>query len=354
MTSIDEIISEEHPGENQERFPWVVLVCGVDVVNSSGIKMNNPGGWYDKFSKFFSGFERTLRNKDKNDGDGSPDAWNLWRVVGDELIYYRIFEVQEISSEYNHLQEISADVYRYVYEFTEAIESVSKAEDIHLHGYSFLLDEDKGERYELGDFRFNFIPRNYDPHDPYYANNADDSVLYPSVVISKHKGDIIKIKEEVFVDFVGRGVDQGFRLAEYSSINKFILSPKLVYCLCEFLKNENNLLERIYFLGSYRLKGCGNEKGGVSNFPLYFLMIDSNGESMHWREVEYYKSIKWTDLANKKSSIKDAARRFIEEERKAYLELRREVESSNIEIKQSNNKKHSASSPSDSSDMLNP
>lgn len=108
-------------GEVESFSPWVILVCGVDIVNSSGHKMRNPSGWYEVFSNFFIEFERILRNKDRNDGDGIQDGWNLWRVVGDELIYYRAFSVDKISNDYSHLAGISKDVYAYIHEFSESV-----------------------------------------------------------------------------------------------------------------------------------------------------------------------------------------------------------------------------------------
>lgn len=330
-------------------FPWVVLVCGVDIVDSTGHKMGNPSGWYEVFSNFLIEFDRVLRIRDKNDGDDFQDGWNLWRVVGDELIYYRAFRVERINGDYSHLSGISGDIYRYVNEFSESVKNAAANTDLDLHGYAFLLDEDRMylnrgrgqgekdsghglERNErddsvLGDFRFNFIPRKYQ----YSIDNAYNSPLeddpyelldkYPDSLRYTFSGNLSDIKDKFFIDFIGRGVDQGFRLAEYSSVNRFILSPKLVYCLCCVVDDKDEMLNNIYFSGSNQLKGCGNEEMGISRFPLCFLMIKTGDKEISYREQEYYKSLLDEEPERRVEKIKNIVGNFIREERLAYEEL---------------------------------
>lgn len=336
-------------GEVEAFSPWVILVCGVDIVNSSGHKMRNPSGWYEVFSNFFIEFERILRNKDRNDGDGIQDGWNLWRVVGDELIYYRAFSVDKISNDYSHLAGISKDVYAYIHEFSESVKNVAESTRLDLHGYSFLLDEDQAQLGEvegqvglnepvIGDFRFNFISRNYSHslgEDREYFNLSDDPYVFArnhaDFVMHRFNGDLGSIKDNFFIDFIGRGVDQGFRLAEYSSVNRFILSPKLVYCLCLVEKDELEILENIYFLGSHRLKGCGNEEMGISRFPICFLMIKTGINGINSREFKYYDSMLDEEYEKRVRIIENIVRNFIFEERTAYRELLRKISQTEIE-----------------------
>lgn len=349
MNKSDDSKAQLQGKEEDSFFPWVVLICGVDIVDSTGHKIGNPSGWYEIFSNFFIDFDRVLRIIDKNDGDDFQDGWNLWRVAGDELIYYRAFRVEKINDDYSHLSGISGDIYRYVNEFSESVKNAAANTELDLHGYAFLLDEDRmylnrgrgqneadsgyglenDERGKpvLGDFRFNFIPRNYQ----YSIDNAHNSSSeddpyklidkYPDSFRYTFSGNLSDIKDKFFIDFIGRGVDQGFRLAEYSSVNRFILSPKLVYCLCCVADDENGMLNNIYFSGSNQLKGCGNEEMGISRFPLCFLMIKTGDKEISYREQEYYKSLLDEEPEKRVEKIKNIVGNFIREERLAYEEL---------------------------------
>lgn len=358
--------SEYRPqgGEAEAFRPWVILVCGVDIVNSTGHKMRNPSGWYDKFSNFFIEFERTLRNKDKNDGDKVLDGWNLWRVVGDELIYYRAFSVDAINDDYSHLNAISGNVYTYIHEFSESVKNVAKSTNLNLRGYSFLLDEDKAQPDSekgdaelkgsvIGDFRFNFVSRDYG--HPLFDSDDDPYVLernYNDFVMHKFKGNLDDIKSRFFIDFIGRGVDQGFRLAEYSSANCFILSPKLVYCLCCASNDELEILENIYFLGSHGLKGCGNEEMGISGFPICFLMIEIGINEINSREHRYYESMLDKEAEKRIEKIRTIVDSFIIEERSAYRELLNRISKAQVEETTPGNDNSEASESS--AELLDP
>ncbi len=307
------------------RNPLVVLVCGVDIVGSTRNKMDNPNGWYFDVTEFFDVFDQKLRNKDKRDGDEIQNGWNLWRLVGDELLYYRVFEVKKISPDYSHLKSISKDVSRYVYEFTESIKLTAESQSIDLRGYSFILDEHQGGNGPAGDFQFHFMHRDNDDSklcDYSPSSEFADWVLY------EYKADMYHIKKNFFVDFVGRGVDQGFRLSEYSRLNQFVISPKLAYCLCESLsskgqveKEELELIKKMHYLGFYPLKGCGNEEMGIYGFPIYFLLIKSGRGEINPKDRDWRRMISPKTVKNKKKLIIKSAKKFIEEERLAYEEL---------------------------------
>ena len=294
------------------RKPKVVLICGVDVVNSSSAKMDDPRGGYLKHLSFFSTFERVLRSADEDDGDSNPDGWNLWRVVGDELIYYRVFTVDILYEKFEHLNAISKEVTRYVNQFNKALSCVMKDLkdlDINLHGYAFIIEEIIGDS-SLGDFMFNFTPREY------VEEYSIDPAAYIDSLIKNHKGNIDNIKVENFVDFMGRGVDQGFRMSEHSTVTRFVISPKLAYCLC--INEESEIAGKIHFLGFQYLKGCGNLKYDFDRFPVFYLQ---NTDKMNNGTLEYYRSIQLSV-----ENIKNSAKEFIDFELQIYNDTVKNIE----------------------------
>lgn len=140
--------SEAQP---EVQVPQAVLVCGVDVDGSTALKISNPYGAVG-ISDFMSEFDSELRNLDLNDGDSVKNGWHLWRVRGDELVYFRVIPVDGKG-------KLDCGIVReYVEQFVNAMEYKYKIADdaLGLHGYSFLLHNREGSR----EFWWNLMERN--------------------------------------------------------------------------------------------------------------------------------------------------------------------------------------------------
>lgn len=79
----------------EDAIPQAVLVCGVDVDGSTELKINNPMHGSSAILEFMQSFDLYLRNLDSIDGDSEKDNWFLWRVRGDELVYFRIIPMRD-------------------------------------------------------------------------------------------------------------------------------------------------------------------------------------------------------------------------------------------------------------------
>ena len=284
--------------------PQAVLVCGVDVDASTALKVDNPIFGRLAILDFMEEFDSQLRNFDAKDGDDERDNWFLWRVQGDELIYFRIIPLDRKG------RPDSLIITNYVKQFKNAVEGEYKVKvnssdkvPLGLHGYAFLLHSDN-----WWDFSWNFISRKllgktgrqieagkvYDP-DRYKIIEA---------IFSEYQNSLREIHEDYFIDFIGRDVDLGFRVAEYSRPHYFVPSPKLARYLLEGDK-KGALGGNILFLGFHEMKGCSIGEGGPDRFPLYFLPIKNKGKSASDSILENYRILKIKKIEKKLKRFED-------------------------------------------------
>ena len=284
--------------------PRAVLVCGVDIEGSTELKINDPLGGKERISFFMKNFDNRLRNKDLKDGDDEKDGWFLWRVLGDELVYLRI-----VPEDKNGNLD-SMYVKKYIMEFVQVAESIEFLTPsneyppsnsnvrfdtpLGIHGYAFLLHS-KGEQWE---FTWNLISKNWAKKSEMQIKletGMQDPAVPPELladeVFSKYGYNLREIQIDYFIDFLGRDVDLGFRIAGYSRPHQFMLSPKLASCLMranDSSRKGGSKLE-IYFLGLYELKGCAIGDRGPDRFPLFFIHIKNKDSSMQPEILRNYK-----------------------------------------------------------------
>lgn len=318
--------------KKRERNPWLVLFCGVDIESSTRIKMHGGSNWYMSFINFFRDFDSSLRGADV---DGKENGWNLWRVVGDELIYYRLIDRD------------NPRIHEYVISFKEAIiknSSIDK-DGIVGHGYAFVGDEKTIDDIDQNrDFQINIMPRDGIMPDENY-----EYVDTPGDFVSKKLGEIeykdtgvvnensfMEFTKKYFIDFIGRTIDQGFRLSKFSNRYRFILSPKLVHLICE--EKESTEID-IRFMGLQRLEGCTNDRFGISHFPVYYIYISDLMNIPSHKEYESNFALdKETDYALERQKsiiesvclspkmIRSSAENFVSAELEAYKELCKDTE----------------------------
>jgi hypothetical protein len=316
-----------------QREPWLVLFCGVDIESSTKIKMRGGNNWYMAFIKFFQEFDSSLRDADSADGDGIKNGWNLWRVVGDELIYYRLIDRN------------NPRICRYVTSFKDAIIKNSSTEQggVVGHGYAFIGDEKTVDNIDQNkDFQINIMPRAGNGFDKDYAGDPGDFISeklnelkYTDIGVIDETS-FMEFTKEYFIDFMGRTIDQGFRLSEFSNRYRFILSPKLVSLI--FVEEDSSYID-IRFMGLQRLDGCTNDLFGISHFPVYYIYISELMNISNTSKISHkdYKSNSALDidiessLERQKSiiesvrlsseKIRSSAEKFVSAELEAYKDL---------------------------------
>lgn len=198
--------------EHQEQ---VFIFVSVDIVNSTRFK-KEYSEWADYFADIFDIIKVEFRKN--ND-------LRLWKYVGDEVLFFK--ELTSTEDMLKILSEVSRKMNRCKIIMDENIKITSN--NVYLKGAIWIA--------AVKDFE-----------------NKD----------SKLKNIIPRLPESA-IDFIGVNIDEGFRIARYTSQGKFILDAKLAYLIYKNkikvdLLCDYNVSERIKIVSYKKLKGIWGER----------------------------------------------------------------------------------------------
>lgn len=251
----------------------IFLVCGVDISESTALKIKCPLSGASVISTFMESFDRALRGLKYQTKSADEAGWFLWRVRGDELVYLREIPVGDDG------RPDSGITCEALQEFIESIESVSSSLNaepqysLNLRSYSFILHS-QGKPWN---YRWHLMPKD--------LGSTLKSEVKPKYVPGELKGYSLRdIQKDYFIDFIGVDVDLGFRIAEQSQAHRMIISPYLAYLVMLHMENQGENLLDVRSMGARELKGCTIEETGLIEYPLHYIPIlgkfSSHGESV--------------------------------------------------------------------------
>ncbi len=242
--------------------PKAILVCGVDISESTALKIKYPRSGIGIISTFMESFDRTLRGLNHRAESADDAGWFLWRVRGDELVYLRGVPVGNDGS------PDPVVIGKALQEFIESIESVSFRLNIepqcslNLRSYSFILHS-QGNPWN---YRWHLMPKEL-------GSTLKGEVKSEYVCGELEGSSLREIQKDYFIDFIGVDVDLGFRIAEQSQAHRMILSPYLAYLVMVGLEKNKISPFSIYSMGERELKGCSIKETGLVEYPLYYVPI---------------------------------------------------------------------------------
>lgn len=258
-------------GKNLPAF----LVCGVDISESTALKIKYPVSGAGIISALMESFDKGLRKPGYQVESTSDAGWFLWRVRGDELVY-----LQAIPIGVNGRPEPVA-IAEALQQFIASLELASPSQipgssyTLKLRSYAFLLHS-QGNPW---DYRWNLIPKDWNKNlkDKEDLKNQVGSLGIGSSVDLKSFSDcrinLRDIQKDYFIDFIGCDVDLGFRIAEQSQAHRMVLSPYLAYLVMMGLEKNKISSFSIYSMGERELKGCTIKETGLVEYPLYYVPI---------------------------------------------------------------------------------
>ncbi|MBL4801536.1 MAG: hypothetical protein JKY45_06550 [Emcibacter sp.] len=211
--------------------PRLRLFLSVDIVGSTAFKQSHDTSefkkiqqdWLEPIQTFYHSFEgkfaSELQKITKMDADAIGPSPFLWKILGDELIYCK---------EITHLHQVFTCIYvwkKVVEDYRETFHKYKKSLDLKstlwIAGFPYLNaemaffsqveglnDEESGEG--------NTFLKNLIHLDKYYTKETDN-VQPPS--------------DKIIIDFIGPAMDTGFRLGQFATKHKMIISVDLAYML---------------------------------------------------------------------------------------------------------------------------
>lgn len=282
-------------GKNLPAF----LVCGVDISESTALKIKYPISGVGIISTFMESFDKGLRKPGHQVESTSDAGWFLWRVRGDELVY-----LQAIPIGANGRPEPVA-IAEALQQFIASLELASPSQipgssyTLKLRSYAFLLHS-QGNPW---DYRWNLMPKDWNKNlkDKDGLKNQVGSLGIGSSADLKSfnncRINLREIQKDYFIDFIGADVDLGFRIAEQSRASRMIMSPYLAYLVMLYIEKQGGNLLDVHFMGGRELKGCSIEETGLIEYPLYYIpmsrkFLSHEGSVNEFMQINISKEIK--------------------------------------------------------------
>lgn len=210
----------------------VILFFSFDVVNSTKYKSINYYGWSYVLNKIFEILREKVYEKMQNA--------ELWRVLGDEIIFIVPITEREVLGEY------VAGIYAILLEIAGMIDDGSLFDEI-----EYL---DKSEKSVMKGQHIISLQA------AAWIGVVTDGVKIRDKSYQGEVDNVLDIFEEKgqgkFYEFIGNDIDAGFRIQKFTRSKRLILSFELAYLIAE---NEK-LKENLYIITYKRLKGIWQER----------------------------------------------------------------------------------------------
>lgn len=213
--------------------------------------------WVDEIGKFYREFPASFRRRFVEQTTAPPLSNYaganplVWKTVGDEIIFCcRVLCL-------DHLVCI-------VQAFTQALDD-----------YGRVLDS-RGEHLDVkGAAWLAAFPS---PNVTIEIFQGDEQ---SNVDLPDENLDLRADAEPHKFDFLGKGIDCGFRLAKFSSADKLVLSAELALALCESAN-----LNGFRFRGDFNYHGREELKGVISGRPYPLVTIDTQRSALRRQVFE--------------------------------------------------------------------
>lgn len=276
----------EHISENEvdPAQSGVYLFVSFDISNSTAFKVEYPYLWGTVIQAFYG---EVLKLTDtyvyRGSGSDTRTIRKLWKMVGDEvLLQMQVYRPEDL---YGQVQEI--------WKFQESlmgnlIEKVEQEQEQNLRC---------GGCYgHCGDIRHCIQSMLGVKVTVWIAE------CYPSA--TQGKPNIIYTRPGIFgintIDFLGRDIDEGFRIAHEAAKDKLIVSPLLAWMIWRYAKDNDDLskvVEANFKITAFRkLKGVWNER--LVPIVMYHPRFSEFDELLEYDEAQLpvYENLKDRDI----------------------------------------------------------
>lgn len=267
-----------------------LIFFSVDIVDSAAYKSRFINEWSRVFMKFFRIFPAILNERCKGFQIPRHEDFpidlphpKIWKLVGDEILFFI-----DICESFNQLRDkynkkLKLDYYELVVYYTILFRRL-------------IIDLNK-ERKKKKDKEKD---REQIKHCP--AFKIKGAAWFANVVEGPnydHRYGNIKIRldhtkaDEKKPDFIGRQIDIGFRIAKYSTLNRFVISVEFAIILLRdnYLTIEDEGI-KLYYEGRKPIKGILEHLG----YPIVY--IDMEDKFKHSENDLLFKDVRPANQIN--------------------------------------------------------
>ncbi|MCI4588612.1 hypothetical protein MOK15_00620 [Sphingobium sp. BYY-5] len=288
------------------------LFLSVDLVGSTAFKSkesHNNLVWMKAFQKFYGRFPKIFRKRYEDFCASNPeidekeqsDLPKVWKTIGDEILFVnRVYSIAHLAA--------------YVYAFREALidfgEEIGSAFDLNTKGNAWVAAFPTPNR---------SIQLSLNGGDSLYGEGYDLLTEEVEIAVDEAPGKF---------DFLGKGIDGGFRISRNSAIDAMTLSPALAYLLCKAKRNVDTTKFDCKF--SFHEPQVFKGVVGGRKYPVISLITsrDENHEAVECLEAELLDRPREAEIG----TLFDYLESYIQAYRIEKPELKLAYRSADIEV----------------------
>jgi hypothetical protein len=215
--SINKIIPKQEVSNENPTFSesGVFLFFSFDLANSTVFKSEHPELWANVFSNFYSHVLEKLGVENYKTPDSEYDdsecVRKLWKLIGDEVLIY--IQIRKIKQLYTQITSINKAIENMMQEIAKKVEKENKNDKqvINQYGTKEIIESMLGIKVTA------WIAECYNKKN----SNVSNIIYYPTTYETSGNR----------IDFLGKDIDEGFRIAKYAVKNKIIVSPLLAWLI---------------------------------------------------------------------------------------------------------------------------
>lgn len=256
-----EVVGKINKTKEEEKERTVKLFFSFDIVNSSAYKDINYFGWQIVLTELLSDIQNDIAKK-------IPGA-QLWRVLGDEIIFFvTIKKNQEIYDNIDSIYSalVSANVRLKNGKIFKEIEGKYKQKNIDVTQNNTIL--------ALQATAWLAIIKN----DKSMSFSSYDNVFKKYNIRENQKIN----------EFLGQDIDIGFRIKKYTRDRRFVISVELA----KILSDKTEYLTRLNIIAYKKLKGVWKDR----LYPIIWYH-DEKISGISFKESFYYDEITYSQLS---------------------------------------------------------
>ena len=219
--------------------PYLLYYLSIDIIDSTRFKTTyknkkeSSSSWSHQFKIFFEDVDKYLTKAYRNYNDTVKVSFPFkWRIIGDEIVYFsEIYDIQDI------LGHVLIAI-NFIKEFNSMENPLKIKISSWLAGFP--------------------------------VNNA---LFYTKDEKELRKNNRQRISNYETINFLGPYIDAGFRIANYSTINKYVISVDLALVLLILKNKEDTGAKELEFYFDKEKLTKGINKG---KYPIIWINIGSD------------------------------------------------------------------------------
>lgn len=206
----------------------IFMFFSFDLSNSTIFKSEHPSLWSSVFSNFYSEILENLKvGNYEVSGQESEDTTvrKLWKLIGDEVLIY--MEINKLNELYFQIKSISKSLENIMKNIAAKVQKELESS----------YDEYCNEKFDIREIILSslgikttcWIADCYEKESLSKYKSPSNIVYLPSTILDNK------------IDFLGKEIDEGFRIAKYAVKDRIIVSPLLAWLIWKNAQHDTDM-----------------------------------------------------------------------------------------------------------------